>query len=129
VALIVAAEDDPDVRELIIALLRRDGHTVVGASDGVRALSEARAHCPDLVITDNDMPGLSGFELCKRLKESAVTRRIPVLMISGSLTEAQIEAGLPCVTSSLAKPFRPRILRERVEALLACSATGELELA
>ncbi|GAA3388778.1 response regulator transcription factor [Cryptosporangium minutisporangium] len=122
-ALIVTAEDDPDVRELIIALLQREGHTVVGAPDGVSALSEAYAHRPDLMITDNDMPGISGFELCKRLKESAATRHIPVLMISGSLTEAQVEAGLPCVTSSLAKPFRPRVLRERVEALLSSPAS------
>jgi DNA-binding response OmpR family regulator len=61
--------------------------------------------------------------LCERLKESAATRDIPVLMISGSLTDAQIEAGLPCVTSGLTKPFRPRVLRERVEALL-CGRGG-----
>jgi DNA-binding response OmpR family regulator len=119
VALIVTVEDDPDIRQLIIGLLHREGHTVVAAPDGVSALSEVHAHRPDLVITDNDMPGMSGFELCERLKESAATRHIPVMMISGSLTDTQVKTGLPCVTSSLAKPFRPRVLRERVEALLA----------
>src|SRR5687767_4995977 len=61
VALILAAEDDPDTRNLVARILERAGHDVIGVADGESALREIRQHRPDLVLSDVDMPLVNGF--------------------------------------------------------------------
>ena len=89
--------------------------------DGAAALGCARAHPPDLVVTDVMMPGLDGFELLRALRSDARTRMVPVLMLSARAgEEARVSALMAGVDDYVTKPFNARELTARVRSLLAC---------
>jgi two-component system chemotaxis response regulator CheY len=117
-AVILTADDDAAVRELLTFVLTRAGHDVLGAVDGIQAWERLEKIKPDLLVTDGDMPRMTGFELSRRLKTTPHLAGIPVLVISGSLTSAQQEAGLPFADECLAKPFEPGDLCAAVDRLL-----------
>lgn len=124
VAVIVTAEDDPDIREIICQLLERHGHTVIAVEDGAAAVQYARAVGPDLILLDGDMgPGMSGFEASHRLRTDADLAHIPVIMVTGSLEPAVIRVQLPHLTDVVAKPFRHDDLMHAVEQALAGSCS------
>jgi PleD family two-component response regulator len=113
------ADDNESMRNMVRALLEASGHTVELAPDGAAALASVHAREPDLLILDLEMPGMSGFEVCRAVKQNPFTARVPVLMLTGqgdvSYKVAGFEAG---ADDYLAKPFDPRELRARVAALL-----------
>ena len=78
---ILIVEDETDIRELLRFNLEREGFTVHEAADGTQGLALARQHTPDLVILDVMLPGVDGFEVCRRLGAQAETSHIPVLMV------------------------------------------------
>ncbi|WP_436535029.1 response regulator [Actinoplanes sp. HUAS TT8] len=84
-ATIVLAEDDPDIREISLLLLRRAGHAVIPAGDGEQGWRAVLFHNPDLVISDVDMPEMDGFELCEAIRGNPATEYLPVICISGVL--------------------------------------------
>ena len=85
--LILAADDDGDIRELVRIVLERGGYTVETAGDGEEALSAARELRPDLLILDGWMPRLPGWEVARRLRADDATARIPVLLLTATVEE------------------------------------------
>ncbi len=115
-ATILLVEDEATLVQTIAYTLRREGYSVVTAGDGPTALTLARAARPDVVVLDLMLPGLDGFEVCRRLRaESAV----PILILSARDTEVDRVVGLEIGADDyLAKPFSLRELVARIRALL-----------
>ncbi len=85
-ACVLVVDDDEATRLLYSINLELDGFTVLEACDGRRGLALARSQRPDIVLTDVMMPGLDGFELADALSRDPVTRRIPVIFVTGETT-------------------------------------------
>jgi putative two-component system response regulator len=128
---ILVVDDNPDMVELMRELLVTRGYEVLTVRNADDAELEIRRHAPDLVLSDVIMPGRSGYELCKQLKEDPDTRLIPFLLITG-LSDREdkvkgIEAG---ADDFLNKPIFPAELFARVKSLLKLKEfTDELETA
>ncbi len=115
--LALVVDDDADHRELMREALEPLGFTVAAAADGEAALAEAAASPPDLILLDVSMPGLSGWEVARRLREGGAKARI--LMMSATLGDpAAKPSGEPAHDGELAKPVDLAALVERAGALL-----------
>ena len=116
---VLVVEDEPDVAELIRYNLAREGYDVRVATNGTEAVREARDHHPALVLLDIMVPQLNGWEVCRRLKQSAETRAIPVIMVTGRVEEGDKVLGFEMGADDyVTKPFSPRELVARVRAVL-----------
>ncbi|MDX6275457.1 MAG: hypothetical protein QOJ92_2667 [Frankiales bacterium] len=115
-ATIVVIEDEPTIGEAVAARLRSDGHTVHVANDGVAGVALCAAHSPDLVVLDLMLPGVDGWEVCRRIQAD---RAVAVIMLTARDEEADLIAGLRVGADDyMTKPFSPRELSARVAALL-----------
>src|SRR6185503_7744398 len=81
--LVLIVEDDLSTRTLYRVYLQQDGFRTVDAHNGHQALEKARDLRPDAVLTDLNLPGITGFEFCRALQQSATTRAIPILAVTG----------------------------------------------
>jgi two-component system phosphate regulon response regulator PhoB len=116
---VLVIDDEPDLVKLVDHNLTKAGYLVLTARDGESGLSTARKHSPDVVILDVMMPGLDGFEVCKRLRSDPATAAAPVLMLTAKAEEADRVLGLELGADDyLVKPFSVRELAARVKALL-----------
>ena len=116
---ILVVEDEPDIRKLVNYNLAQEHFRVLEAEDGEQGLKMVQREKPDLVILDLMLPGLSGMELCKILRERHETEKLPVLMLTAKAGEADRIVGLEMGADDyLAKPFSPRELVARVRAVL-----------
>src|SRR5438067_10193144 len=128
---ILVVDDDPNTMTLMQDLLSSRGYDVVAVPDASQAEAEILRRPPDLVLSDVVMPGKSGYELCRELKENSATRLIPFVLITG-LSEREdrvrgIESG---ADDFLNKPIFPEELFARVKSLLKLKEfTDELETA
>ena len=128
---VLVVDDNPDTMVLMRELLSTRGYEVVAVADANQAEMEIRRELPDLILSDVVMPGKSGYELCRELKENPTTRLIPVVLITG-LTDREdklrgIEAG---ADDFLNKPIFSEELFARVKSLLKLKEfTDELETA
>jgi CheY-like chemotaxis protein len=118
-ALVVVAEDDDDIRGIILLVLRRGGHTVVVTRDGAEGLLAVREHRPDVLVSDIDMPVMSGVELCRAVRADPELSTLPVIFVSGSLLPGDPRPQEAEVTALLPKPFIPRELLSCLEKVLA----------
>ena len=117
--LVLAADDDQLIRELIQFRLERSGYAVVTAVDGDEALRLARERLPDLCVLDVMMPGLNGYEVTRELRADEATSRIPVILLTARVQEADVSQGFEAGADDyLTKPFSPQELRARVQAIL-----------
>ena len=116
--MIVVAEDHADIRFVLQHALERAGHQVVVAADGEEALAMVRRHVPDVVVTDVDMPRMTGLDLCRAIRADARLRHIPVVLASGSLMPGDARADEAGATATLLKPFLPAQLLACVAALM-----------
>ena len=109
-----------DEESILIALednLRLEGYEVSSAKDGTQGLARALERAPDLVILDIMLPGMNGFEVCRKLRQAGVAT--PVLMLTAKSQEADKVLGLELGADDyMTKPFSPRELLARVRALL-----------
>ena len=122
---ILVVEDEPDIRKLINYNLAQDRFKVLEAEDGEQALKLLQHERPSLVILDLMLPGLSGLELCKILRERQHTSRLPILMLTAKAGEADKVVGLEMGADDyLAKPFSPREMVARVRAILRRSESS-----
>ena len=113
---ILVVDDDLELLGLVSFALRQAGYLVVKASDGNEALAIFEREQPDLVILDVNLPGLSGFEVCRRLRAQSAT---PIMMLTVRGSEEDEVHGLDSGADDyLTKPFSPRALLARVRALL-----------
>jgi len=116
---LVLAEDDDDIRPIAARILRRAGFTVIEATDGSVALAAVREHQPAAVVSDIDMPAMSGIDLCLALRADPVTRDLPVIFVSGSLLPGDARPAQAQATAVLSKPFSPGELVACVKTALA----------
>src|SRR5438132_1177124 len=79
---ILIADDSPSALRVLKALLESERYDVVTASDGMEAYAKANQFRPDLIITDNVMPGMGGMALLKKLRENSATRELPVIILT-----------------------------------------------
>ncbi len=122
-ARILVVEDDATVAEVVTSYLRAAGYDVEAVADGVTALASAAARPPDLVILDLMLPGLDGFEVCRRLRERGP---VPVIMLTALGEESDRLLGLELGADDyVTKPFSPRELVLRVASVLRRSS-GEV---
>ena len=113
---ILVVDDDPHIRELVKHFMRLEGLDVLEAADGLDALRIFADSKVDLVVLDLMMPGMDGWELCRKLREQ---NDLPLLMLTAKGETAQIVKGFELGTDDyLVKPFDPMVLVARVKALL-----------
>jgi CheY-like chemotaxis protein len=115
---IVVAEDHDDIRYVLKRSLERAGHRVVAAADGASALEAIREHRPDLVVTDVDMPRMTGLDLCRAIRADNDLRHIPIVVASGSLMPGDNLAEDAGASATLLKPFVPAQLLALIAQLL-----------
>jgi DNA-binding response OmpR family regulator len=118
-ARIVIADDDADIRELVVFKLRHAGHEVLPVADGTAAVEACLADRPDLVILDVMMPGMSGLEAARVLRAEESMNGVPIIMLTARAQESDIEQGFEAGADDyVVKPFSPRELAVRVAAVL-----------
>jgi DNA-binding response OmpR family regulator len=116
---VLAADDDEDILELVAFRLERSGYTVLQARDGEQALELARAEKPDLAVLDVMMPKLDGFELTRRLRAEEATSRMPIILLTARAQDTDVDRGFESGADDyLRKPFSPQELSTRVQAIL-----------
>jgi DNA-binding response OmpR family regulator len=116
---VLAADDDEDILELVAFRLERSGYTVLRARDGEEALRVALEAKPDLAVLDVMMPKLDGFELTRRLRADDATSNMPIILLTARSQDADVQAGFDAGADDyLRKPFSPQELRARVQAIL-----------
>jgi len=122
-ALILVADDDPDIRDIVSFRLRRAGYQTVEASNGDEALKLAHDRPPALCILDVMMPQVNGFEVVRELRGDSSTEGIPILMLTASVQDKDIAKGFEIGADDyLRKPFKTNELLERVSSLLGGAA-------
>jgi two-component system, OmpR family, alkaline phosphatase synthesis response regulator PhoP len=117
---VLVVDDEVHILHVISLKLRNAGYDVLTAPDGQVALELAQVELPDLLITDYQMPHLSGLELCQRLRQIPATRDIPALMLTArGFTLDRAAMASAGVRLCLHKPFGPREVLQIVNDLLA----------
>lgn len=124
---ILIVEDEDDIRELIRYNLQKEGYGIQEAGTGEEALTKIHGQMPSLVLLDLMLPELDGLEVCKRIKQDAVARHIPIVMLTAKGEEADVVAGLEVGADDyVTKPFSPRVLLARIRAVLRRGARENL---
>jgi PleD family two-component response regulator len=119
VSFLLYADDHEHMRLMVKDLLEASGHEVTTVPDGASALASLDLREPDLLILDFSMPGMTGLEVCRTVKANPFTARIPVLMLTAEADVTRKVEGFEAGADDyLAKPFDPRELRARVNALV-----------
>lgn len=124
---ILIIEADPTALRLTEYTLKQRGYQVITTSNGLEGIITAQKEAPDLIILDVMLPGVDGYEVCKRLRSGAQTAEIPILIISGKAREEDIAIGFKAGANDyLAKPATPSTIISRVERLLLVRPDGKL---
>jgi two-component system response regulator MtrA len=119
-SVIVVADDDTDIRDLVVYRLERDGHDVRSFPDGLSVLEGLDERPADLVILDVMMPGLSGFDAARAIRRNEALADTRIIMLTARTQESDLEQGYAAgVDDYIAKPFSPRELSLRVTAVLS----------
>lgn len=118
-ARVLVADDEDDVRDLVVYRLSRSGYDVVEALDGEEAFRLATEQTPDLIVLDVMMPRIDGYELTRRLRAEPATSRVPVILLTARTQENDVSQGFEAGADDyLKKPFNPDELVARVRAVL-----------
>jgi two-component system alkaline phosphatase synthesis response regulator PhoP len=116
---VLIVEDERDIRELLRYNLEQEGFTVLEAAEGVLALALVRRERPAVVILDVMLPGMSGLDICRTLRQDEDTERVPIVMLTAKAAESDKVVGLEIGADDyVTKPFSPRELVARVRAVL-----------
>ena len=117
----VIIEDDPEIRHILSEVLESAGFSTVSVGNGIDGVRAVLTYQPLLTTIDVSMPGIDGFEAARRIRAQSETY---IIMLTGMSDEADVIAGLGAGADDyLLKPFRPRELRARVEAIMRRSRT------
>ena len=114
---LLIADDEPDVLFVLERIFGKAGFTLLTAADGTSALRTVQDRHPDLVLTDMNMPGLTGVELCRAIREDPQAGGTPVALISGGLvsTDSAVTGARPCAV--VLKPFQRAELVDLMQRL------------
>ncbi|OGN86829.1 MAG: hypothetical protein A2158_08005 [Chloroflexi bacterium RBG_13_46_14] len=116
---VLVVDDDPAGQRLIKYMLTPQGYEVITASNGILGLQMATQQSPDLVILDIMLPGIDGFEVCRRLREGSNTAKISIVMLSGKAQETDRDTGLKMGADAyLIKPVDRQELTDTVNKLI-----------
>lgn len=116
---VLIAEDEPNIVISLEFLLSEAGYEVATARDGTEALARAKALQPDLVVLDVMLPGVDGFEVCRRLRRDRELRGARILMLTARGRESEIARGIAAGADAyMTKPFSTKELMEAVTRLL-----------
>lgn len=117
--LILIADDDEDILQLVVFRIKRAGYEVVEARDGEEALRLAIEQEPDLAILDVGMPKLSGYEVTSSIRKHERISRIPVIMLTANVQDTSVTRGFEAGADDyVKKPFSPPELLLRVQTAL-----------
>jgi DNA-binding response OmpR family regulator len=120
---ILIADDDEDILELVRVRLGRSGYETVLTRDGAEALAAARDRQPDLALLDVSMPVMDGYAVTRALRSDPATAHIPVILLTARVQQADVDTGFEAGADDyVTKPFSPQTLQLRVEATLARAA-------
>ncbi|HUW99663.1 MAG: response regulator, partial [Phycisphaerae bacterium] len=123
---VLIVEDEPDMNKLLAEVLSAYGFAPISAGTGEEALEYIAKHRPDAILLDLMLPGLSGYELCRRLKTSRDTNPIPVLILTALDRASDRRLGYETGADDyMTKPFSPEGLISRLQACLDRRLTGE----
>ncbi|MGJ7046179.1 response regulator transcription factor [Thermoanaerobacterium thermosulfurigenes] len=113
---ILAIDDEEKILDVIKAYLEKEGYTVLTETNGANALNTFKTVNPDLVILDLMLPGMSGEEICRKIRALS---KVPILMLTAKVSEDDKVYGFTIGADDyLTKPFSPRELTMRVKAIL-----------
>ncbi|MBW1971229.1 MAG: response regulator [Deltaproteobacteria bacterium] len=116
---ILIIEDETDLVELLSYNLKKEGFSTISCTDGWKALNIVRKEKPDLILLDLMLPGLSGIEICKMIREDKKIKDIPIIMVTAKTTETDKVVGLEIGADDyVTKPFSIRELIARIKAVL-----------
>jgi twitching motility two-component system response regulator PilG len=116
---ILIVEDEESLLKLESILLTSRGYHVRGVTDGAAALKDIAENRPDLVLLDIMMPGIDGFEVCRRIKEDPLTKSIPVVMLTAKKSSMDQARGVQVGADAyITKPFKSVKIMEVIEGLL-----------
>ncbi len=123
--LILLADDEPHITHIIAHKLKRAGYEVMVVEDGEMALKAALEHNPSAIVTDLQMPYLSGIELAQQLWSQEKTKNIPIILLTarGYAVEDELKQ-LPSVKKLLSKPFSAKDLLKDINGLLGSGTEG-----
>ncbi|MFW6188343.1 MAG: response regulator transcription factor [Actinomycetota bacterium] len=116
---VLVADDDADIRDLVVFKLEQAGLEVTAVADGSAALDALARHRPDLVLLDVMMPGLSGLDVLRRIRADEQLRALKVLLLTARARDVDVDDGFTAGADDyVTKPFSPRELLHRVNTLL-----------
>ena len=119
-ARILIVEDEPDIAENLVALLKAKGHQAAAVADGADAFERARKSPPDLALLDVMLPRVSGFDLCRLLRSEPKTSRIKIVMVTGLGRVGDVETAFASGADDyLIKPFDGERLFKKIDKVLA----------
>jgi DNA-binding response OmpR family regulator len=113
---IFIADDDPDILEILSLMLRTNKYNVQASADA-NAIFKYQQDLPDLILLDIWMSGLDGRDICKRLKENKLTKKIPVIFVSANSNIEEITRDCNA-QGFIAKPFEMKKLLKEIDAVL-----------
>lgn len=123
---LLLVDDEPTNLQVLRYTLQED-HRLLFAKDGERALELARTEKPDLILLDIMMPGLSGYEVCRQLKQNAQLSTIPVIFVTALDDDANEQLGFEMgAVDYISKPFNPHLVKARVRIHLSLVQADEL---
>lgn len=115
---ILIVEDDLDIRIMMEYILRED-YDLVLCEDGRSGIDKAVEERPDLILLDIYMPGISGFEVCKAVRDNSETSSTPIILLTAGALKEEVSEGYAIGADDyIFKPFEPGELIERIEKLL-----------
>ena len=117
---ILVADDDRDIRDLVTYKLGQAGYTIQAVASGTQALAAIEADPPELAVLDMMMPGLSGIDVLRKIREDGRMSGVRVILLTARARDADVDAGFASGADDyIIKPFSPRELLHRVNTLLA----------
>ncbi len=117
---ILLVDDEPNIVKIISRRLMAEGFEVSVAMDGIIALEKARAEKPNLILLDVMLPKLSGYDVCRQLKQDMRYKNIPIIMLTALAHESDEEFGLEVGADAyIRKPFKAQQLLQKIEELIS----------